>query len=185
MRRLDAIKIMFVCLCIWHMCPAHQCGDNPLMLVDEFSRERGFNAEAMLEYMRERFPNDYEQLMTDYREYLACRQMMNTGYFKRSVDEQETFHSVRQQHINNVDKQFKNKYGDIVKVLFGSRQQVPDLSKDNFNSIPAINTESLDNPLDNQDDLPFIIKRLLRRSKLPALHLKRNRRLRAKYFMDV
>ncbi|XP_060558820.1 uncharacterized protein LOC132719093 [Ruditapes philippinarum] len=189
MKRSDVMKILFVCVCVCHICPAHNaCGENPLRLVDDFSRDRGFDPETMLAYMRERAPNDYSQLMSDYRVYLGCTQSMHTGYFKRSVDAQDDpYNSLPLEQINDVDKQFMNKFGETVMKLFGSRQQSPRLSRNHFNSMSTmskINVESLEDPLSNRDDLPFIIKRLLR-SKITASHQKRDRRLHTKEFMNL
>lgn len=124
----------------------------------------GFDPEAMLEYMRERAPNDYSQLMSHYRVYLGCRQSMHTGYFKRSVDPQDDSYSSQQlDQINDVDQQFMDKYGETVLKLFGSRQQqIPQLRRNQLNSVSTmfkVNTDSLENPLAHKEDLPFIIKR--------------------------
>ncbi|XP_045172662.1 uncharacterized protein LOC123534462 [Mercenaria mercenaria] len=184
MRRSDVLKILFVCVCVCHVCPAHPCGNNPLLLVDNFAKLKGYPQDHVLSFMKDRAPNDYGKLMSELREYLECTQMVNTGYFKRSGDSQEDFHSIPSSQIDNVDKQFMRKYGETVRQLFASRQHSRDLSRNDFNLMPEINSESFDNPLVNRDDRPFIIKRLLQR-KFSTSALDRNRRLQADDFIDL
>ena len=81
----------------------------------------------MLEFMKNHTPAEYRALMFEYRGYLDCTQMVQNGYFKRSVDHElrrpNTLPSPfkdavklhkRRPHLRDDSKYFKihNKRGD-------------------------------------------------------------------------
>lgn len=109
--------------------------------------------------MRERAPDDYRQLMSDYRVYLECEQMVHTGYFKRSIDQNEAVATTPPQQKDVVDKQFMNLFGETMRQLDGSEAHIRDLQRNIFNPVLVTNRANATVPSVKQNALPFIIKR--------------------------
>ena len=40
-RRKDIIKVLFIGVCICHVCPAHPCGSNPMRFLNSFAQSNG------------------------------------------------------------------------------------------------------------------------------------------------
>lgn len=57
-----------------------------MRFVNNFAQSKGIASASMLNFMRLNTPTDYHELMKEYRRYLDCTQMVQNGYFKRSVD---------------------------------------------------------------------------------------------------
>lgn len=118
----------------------------------------GFDPESILVYMRERAPEDYRQLMSDYRVYLECKQMVQTGYFKRSIDQNEAVSTTPPQQKDVVEKQFMNQFGETMRQL-GSGAHIRDLKRNIFSSVLVTDRANATVPSVKQNALPFIIKR--------------------------
>ncbi|KAL4223865.1 hypothetical protein ACF0H5_017329 [Mactra antiquata] len=160
MKRSDVLKILFVCVCVCHVCPAHPCGDNPLRLVDNFSRNRGVDTDTLLVYIRSNYPTEYSKLMSDYTAYLDCTQMVNTGYFKRSIPDVTRYDVLPTSQLPQEDEDNNFIDDEAIQSFLnnGLRQPQDELWKNIANSLSANDDSFSKEQYINNDRFPSTIK---------------------------
>ncbi|KAK3595796.1 hypothetical protein CHS0354_025434 [Potamilus streckersoni] len=84
-RHSDLMKVLFIYTCIFHVCPANPCGDNPIRKLVNFSKTSGRDPTEILSMLRTFDDGAFRGLERDFRRYTNCMKMVDTGYFKRSV----------------------------------------------------------------------------------------------------
>ncbi|XP_071093154.1 uncharacterized protein [Haliotis cracherodii] len=83
-RKKDLGKVFFIYLCLFSVCPAHPCGENPLRGFMSLSRITGKNVNHLLGILRSANTDLYGRLERNWQLYANCVGMVDTGYFKRS-----------------------------------------------------------------------------------------------------
>ncbi|XP_046572826.1 uncharacterized protein LOC124280880 [Haliotis rubra] len=83
-RKKDLGKVFFIYLCLFSVCPAHPCGENPLRGFMSLSRLTGKNVNHLLGILRSANTDLYGRLERNWQLYANCVGMVDTGYFKRS-----------------------------------------------------------------------------------------------------
>ncbi|KAL3858073.1 hypothetical protein ACJMK2_012687 [Sinanodonta woodiana] len=127
-RHSDLMKVLFIYTCIFHVCPANPCGDNPIRKLVSFSKTSGRDPTEILSILRTFDDGAFRELERDFRRYTNCMKMVDTGYFKRSVP---SYPNDRLIEMN--DNSAKEDRLSLLKLL---KSRLPDLLPQTMDTVP-------------------------------------------------
>ncbi|KAK6184013.1 hypothetical protein SNE40_002250 [Patella caerulea] len=83
-KKEDLCRVFLVYVCLFHVVPAHPCGENPLRGFISLSRVTGRDVNRLLGILENANFDLFKRIEGEWNSYANCVGMVDTGYFKRS-----------------------------------------------------------------------------------------------------